>query len=97
MRMKTLSILLLVLFVLSACSKSLTGTYVDDRGNTLTLTSSGNWTASDGGAGTYKIDGDTVIFSGAFGISLAGKIEGNVITMNARDLFTGKSPSYVKQ
>lgn len=76
-----------IVLALSGCGKSVEGTYVDSTGEEVTLTSGEHWTSSGGAAGTYKVDGNTVILSGlAFGMSftMTGTIDGNTLTVNER-------------
>ena len=81
----------LALVGLPSWAKSMAGDYVDAAGRGLTLRPSGNWTMSNGMAGTYKVDGDTLILSGLpGGASLAADIEGETsLALRDRNLVTG--------
>lgn len=97
--MNTLISLGLVTFVLalSGCGKSVEGTYVDSTGKEVTLTSGGHWTSSGGTAGTYEVDGNTVIFSGLpFGMSMTGTIDGNTLTVNEPGMGSQPRPHQYK-
>ncbi|SKA77944.1 hypothetical protein SAMN05443428_10283 [Caloramator quimbayensis] len=72
-------------FTLAACSKSVSGTYYNQKNKEeyLELKSDGTFYVKEGGlgfAGKYKIDGNEITLETSIGMAAKGVINGNTIT-----------------
>src|SRR5437867_3726895 len=84
--LKYLATAVLATMAVSGCGKrSLSGQYVaeSDRSDFLKFTADGHWTVRNGVAGTYSIDGKTIVLNGPLGFSFSGEISGDTITVNS--------------
>lgn len=76
---------ILATILLCSCGKpSLTGQYINqtDSADFYKFTSDGHWITKGGTAGTYSVDGETLILNGPMGVSISGVIKGDRITVS---------------
>jgi hypothetical protein len=82
--MRIINVMLLIaVSALQGCGKpALDGQYTSktDPNFFVKFTPNGNWVNSDGKAGSYRLDGSTVILEGGL-ISISGTVSGDTVTL----------------